>query len=184
MSMPAALDRPFTRDEVLAFPDDGNRYELVYGELLVSPSPVLTHQLVVGRLHAWLFEYCRRTAYGRVFFSPADISWGRDDTTVQPDVFVVKTEQRLEHDWRKLRHFALFIECLSPSTTRQDRFTKRRLYQDMQVPVYWIVDLAARRIEVWTPSATMPAYEGERVTWQPEGASEAFTVELGELFAP
>ena len=78
-----------TADMVRALPDDGNRYELVYGELLVSPSPRWVHQRVVTRL--MLGDSIRSAAThdcGEVVASPADISWGAD-TLVQPDVFVV-----------------------------------------------------------------------------------------------
>ncbi|MBK9978541.1 MAG: Uma2 family endonuclease [Gemmatimonadetes bacterium] len=90
MSMPAALDRYYTREEVLAFPDDGNRYELVHGELLVSPAPRTRHQRVVGRLHFALMRYVEAHSAGEVLMSPADISWGGlPDVLVQPDLFVV-----------------------------------------------------------------------------------------------
>lgn len=185
MSMPASLDRYYTRDEVLAFPDDGNRYELVYGELLVSPSPAVSHQRVVLRLATALVPYVKRYSLGEVLASPADLSWGRsDDILVQPDVFVVSAAQAGAMRWEALSDFSLFVEILSPSTARYDRFTKRRLYQEMRVPLYWILDLHNRRAETWTPEQTSPEYEERRLTWQPPGATEALTIDLAELFAP
>ncbi len=184
MSMPAALDRYYTRNEVLDLPDDGNRYELVYGELLVTPSPALSHQLVVGRLFSALHSYVERHAVGRAFVSPADLSWGRDDVIVQPDIFVVSQSNAREDRWERLHHFELFVEVLGPSTARYDRFTKRRLYQAMQVPLYWVIDVERRRAEVWSPEATMPRYEEERLRWDPVGAEEGFVSELAELFKP
>ena len=184
MSMPAQLDRYYTREEVLAFPDDGNRYELVHGELLVSPSPVVPHQLVVGRLHVWVFNYCERFRVGRAMLSPADLSWGKDDILVQPDVFVMGSQYGGRSRWEEMVHFGLFIEVLSPSTARYDRFTKRRLYQEMRVPMYWVVDIARRQVEVWTPEATLPTVVDDRVTWHPAGAEEPMVVELEALFAP
>lgn len=185
MSMPASLDRYYTRDEVLAFPDDGNRYELVYGELLVSPSPALPHQRVTGRLFIALKTFVDRNALGEVFFSPADISWGRrDDVLVQPDLFVVGASQKGATRWESLSDFPLFVEVLSPSTSRYDRFTKRRLYQDMRVPLYWILDIQNRRAEIWTPEQTVPAYEERQLTWQSTGAPEPLIIDLAELFAP
>lgn len=182
MSMPAAVDRYYTRDEVLVLPDDGNRYELVYGELLVTPSPAVSHQLVVGRLFAALHAYVERHVVGRAFVSPADLSWGREDIIVQPDIFVLSPGDVREDRWERLRHFELFVEVLSPSTARYDRFTKRRLYQEMRVPLYWVIDIGRRRAEVWTPEATMPMYEEERVRWEPAGAGEGIVMELAELF--
>ncbi|MGQ0647964.1 MAG: Uma2 family endonuclease [Gemmatimonadaceae bacterium] len=183
MSMPAALDRYYTREEVLAFPDDGNRYELVHGELLVSPAPRWIHQTVVVNLIAILREYVRRYQLGQVLTSPADISFGGlDDVLVQPDVFVVGPESVAEQEWVAIRRLELVVEVLSPSTSRYDRFTKRRLYQEMQVPLYWIIDPDVRRAEVWTPEATAPVYELERLSWQPMGAPAPLVVELRELF--
>jgi Uma2 family endonuclease len=184
MSMPAALDRYYTRDEVLAFPDDGNRYELVHGELLVTPSPRVSHQLVVSRLISALLPYVERFALGRAFVSPADLSWGEPDLLLQPDVFVVPPEYARAQDWDAIRHLSLCIEVLSPSTSRYDRFTKRRLYQERGVPLYWIIDPVARRAEIWTPPATLPQYEEQQLTWRPSDSVEPFTVELKALLAP
>jgi Uma2 family endonuclease len=183
MAMPAALDRYYTRAEVLAFPEDGNRYELVHGELLVSPSPRWRHQRVIGNLFTTLREYVRANGLGEALFSPADISFGGlNDVLVQPDVFVVGAEYRGETEWEVIRSLLLVAEVLSPSTARFDRFTKRRLYQEMRVPLYWIIDAELRRVEVWTPDATAPVFEGERLTWHPPGAAAALVVELAALF--
>src|SRR5207244_5580187 len=78
----------YTADMVRAMPDDGNRYEVVYGELLVTPAPRPWHQVVVQRLIVALAGYLEREPLGLVLSSPADISWG-PDVLVQPDVFVV-----------------------------------------------------------------------------------------------
>lgn len=184
MAMPIALDRYYTREEVLALPDDGNRYELVHGELLVSPSPAKRHQLILGRLHAELYQYLKRVQVGRVFHSPADISWGLDDVTVQPDLFVLGAEHTMETRWEDARFLPLVVEGLSPSTARYDRFTKRRLYQEKRVELYWIIDDERRRVEVWTPDATSPIYEEVELVWRPDPAREEFRLSLEELFAP
>ncbi len=184
MSMPVALDRYYTREEVLAFPDDGNRYELVRGELLVSPAPRLSHQHVVLELALLLSPFIRQNALGQLCISPADISWGgRSDLLVQPDLFVVAPHEGKVDDWIDMRRFHLFIEVLSPSTARHDRFTKRRLYQEMQVPLYWVIDIDQRRAEVWTPEATFPAIETDVLTWHPSGAPSPLQVQLAALFA-
>jgi len=181
--MPAALDRYYTRDEVLAFPHDGNRYELVHGELLVTPAPDYEHQDVVLALASELRAYTMAHAAGHVMISPADLSWGRvPDVIVQPDIFVVAPDDAGKRVWSALRHFSLFVEVLSPSSARNDRFTKRRLYQEMGVPLYWVIDLPNRRVESWRPDSTSPEYEYHRLTWQPEGATAPFTLEVARLF--
>jgi len=173
----------YTADMVRALPDDGNRYEVVHGELLVTPSPRWWHQALVGRLHNALFTYLEREPVGHVVISPADISW-TPDTLVQPDVFVVPLEEARTLDWRHARTLLLVAEVLSPSSARADRFTKRRRYQEQQVLIYWIVDGDAHVVEEWTPAAEFPRIEGERLSWQPAGATQPFALDLAELFRP
>lgn len=181
MGMPQSIQ--YTADMVRALPDDGNRYELVYGELLVSPAPRNWHQVLVGRLHTDIAIYLRTRPVGAVYMSPADISWD-EKVLVQPDVFVSDLEQARTLDWTKLRDLPLVIEVLSPSTARADRMLKRRRYQEAGVPLYWIVDGEAQQVEIWTPADTFPTFERERLVWHPDRASEPLTIALSELFRP
>jgi len=173
----------YTADMVRALPDDGQRYEVVHGELLVTPSPRAIHQLVVQRLTVALSLYVGRHGMGQVFTAPPDISWG-PETLVQPDVFVVDVAEARTLDWRRMRHLLLAVEVLSHSTARADRFAKRRLYQEVGVSTYWIVDPERRCVEVWTPDATLPTIEEEAVHWHPVGAAAPLRISLGELFKP
>ena len=173
----------WTADMVRQLPDDGNRYEVVYGELLVTPAPRLGHQLLVSRLFLPLGYYLAHEPVGLVLTSPADISWGRD-VLVQPDLFVVPFAEARTGDWSRLRSLLLVIEVLSPSTTRADRFTKRRRYQEAGVPLYWVVDSTEQHVEVWTPDAEFPAIERAQLVWRPPGAGTPFQFDLAELFRP
>jgi Uma2 family endonuclease len=174
----------YTADMVRALPDDANRYEVVHGELLVTPAPRAWHQELVGRLFFALRAYVDvAVADLHVFASPADISWS-DDTLVQPDVFVVPRSEARTLDWGQVRELRLAAEVLSPSSTRADRFTKRRLYQERRVGVYWVVDGDERFVEVWTPDASLPTIERERLVWRPGGTQRVFTLRLEELFRP
>lgn len=173
----------YSADMVRALPDDGSRYETVHGELLVTPAPRAWHQEVVRRLSHQLSEYLTRHKVGHLFLSPADISWS-DDTLVQPDLFVVDIDQARTMDWREMTSLLLVIEVLSPTTARHDRFTKRRLYQEVKIPDYWIVDPDRCVVEVWTPAAQLPRLEQERVVWNLAGADESLRVELNSLFEP
>lgn len=181
MSMP--LPTYFTADMVRALPDDGNRHEVVHGELLVTPSPRVLHQRVVRRLVTAIDTYVTSWPVGEVFTSPADISWG-SDILVQPDVFVARLDEARSLDWARMRHLLLAVEVLSPSSSRADRFTKRRLYQEVGIPLYWLVDADAQVVEVWTPDATFPTFERERLVWHPAGATEPFILAPAELFRP
>lgn len=173
----------YTKEMVLALPYDGNRYETVHGELLVTPAPRELHQRVQFNLVLALGSYLRSHKVGQCYLAPADISWG-PDILVQPDLFVVDLTEARTGDWSRMQTLLLAIEVLSPSTARQDRFTKRRLYQQVGIPAAWFVDCDARHIEVWTPKATFPVFESERVIWHPEGASAPLVLDLPPLFEP
>ena len=153
----------YTADMVRALPEDGNRYEVVHGELLVTPAPRAPHQVVVTRLATALSIYLDRHPIGVALVSPADISWGRRDVLVQPDVFVVALEDARTLEWDRMRQLLLVAEVLSPSTARADRFVKRRRYQDAGVPLFWILDGEGRQVEVWTPEAEFPYSEREQL---------------------
>lgn len=181
MSMPASLY--YTADMVRGLPEDGNRYETVHGELLVTPSPRALHQLALGRLVLALGNYLSNHPVGALFASPADISW-TPDTLVQPDLFVVSLTEARTLDWSRMKTLLLAAEVLSPSSARADRFTKRRLYQEQRVPLYWVVDCDAESVEVWTSEALFPVVEKERLTWQPKGAAAPCNIDLREIFAP
>ncbi len=173
----------YTAEMVRALPEDGNKYETVYGELLVSPSPRPWHEILVARLLTELSLYLREERVGEVLGSRGDISWSRD-TLVQPDVYVVPIGEVRTLDWTKFQHLLLIAEVLSPSSVRADRFTKRRRYHEAGVPLYWVVDGDAKFVEVWTPDAEFPATESRSLVWQPSGASQPFRLNLSDFFRP
>ncbi len=167
---------------VRALPDDGQRYELVHGELLVTPAPRLLHQIIVSRLAGALALACGRSSAYVKLMSPADISWG-SDSLVQPDLFVVPRVEAATLDWACMRTLVLVAEVLSPATEKQDREQKRRLYQEQGVGSIWLVDADRRQVEVWTPGAHLPTVQTERLAWRPEAAEPLVVIELAELFA-
>jgi Uma2 family endonuclease len=180
--------RRYTVEEVLAFPDDGNRYEVVQGELLVSPSPRFAHQRVVARLHALLRAYLEPMGLADcVAFAPADITWGlpprEAEDLVQPDVFVVRPDQA-SGEWVGVSHLVLAIEVVSPSSTRADRVVKRKTYQRHGVATYWVVDPDASLVEVWRPDDERPVIVTDRLTWSWEGSPTPLEISLNDLFAP
>lgn len=173
----------YTADMVRALPDDGSRYETVHGELLVTPAPRAPHQYVVTQLMLQLGPYLVRNPVGQLFTSPADISWA-EDVLVQPDVFMVAMPEARTLDWARMKTLLLAIEVLSPSTRRYDRFTKRLVYQEYQVPTYWMVDIESRLVEGWTPEATVPSIHREKLVWHPAGALEPLVIPLAEILPP
>ena len=173
----------YTAEMVRAMPDDGNRYEVVYGELLVTPAPRVWHQILVKRLAASLERYLQECRVGELLTSPADISWG-PDVLVQPDIFVAATDEVRTLDWSRVQTLLLVAEVLSPSSARGDRTLKRIRYREAGVPLYWVVDGDSRSVEVWTPADDFPALERRQLRWHPGGATQPFTLDLEGLFRP
>jgi Uma2 family endonuclease len=154
----------------------------VDGELLVNPSPRLSHQWAIGALFEALSVYCRQHRIGAVGMAPSDFELDRY-TLVQPDLFVVPlVGGRRPVTAQELGPPLLFIEVLSPSTARADRVLKRRRYQRHGVPD-WIVDIDARLVEVWTPDAERPEVIAGTLTWRPAGAPAPCALDLDALFA-
>ena len=182
MGMPQTAER-WTAEMVRALPDDRNRYEVIDGELLVTPAPSWTHQRAVGGLLVRLATYLHGQTWAEVVTSPADISF-HEDMLVQPDVFVVPLglDARRGRHWTDIRALLLAVEVLSPSTARADRQVKRRLYQRESVGEYWIVDVDARVVERWRPADERPEIVSTILTWQPQRAAAPFELDLVEFF--
>ena len=184
MVMPAPVFH--TAEMVRALMDETRhwpRYETVHGELLVTNAPRPWHQEIVFRMARALHAYTERERCGHVFMSPADISWS-SDTLVQPDVFVVPVEEARTMKWATVQTLLLAIEVLSPSSVRADRFTKRRLYQEVGIPLYWVLDVDAKTAEVWTPERQLPRVERDALIWMPAGARGPFELGMAELLRP
>jgi len=182
MGMPRTAER-WTADMVRALPDDGNRYEVIDGQLFVTPAPSALHQRAVGRIFLRLENYLRGKTWGEVLFSPADISFS-EDRLVQPDVFVAPPgpSGRRVREWSEIRGLLLAVEVLSPSTARADRQAKRRLYQEEGVPEYWIVDLDARVVERWRSGDERPEIVAATLTWQPDTSAAPLQLDLAVFF--
>jgi Uma2 family endonuclease len=177
MGMPAQ-DLHWTAEMARALPDDGMRYEVVRGQLLVSPSPARRHQRAVRLLLVTLDEYCRRHGLGEALDSPADIEFA-PDTVLQPDVFVAPS---IGPSWKDITSLLLAVEVLSPSTARADRHDKRLEYQRQQTPEYWIVDLDGRVVERWRPNDSRPELLSDSLTWQPSESIAPLEINLPEFF--
>lgn len=181
-----ALTRRYTRDEVVEMFDEETkspRYEVVDGELLVTTSPGSPHQIAVAELVVGLIPYVKSQGLGRLWISPSDLTIN-EYTMVQPDIWVAGTGPAApftKRGWESQRPVIFVIEILSPSSRRFDREQKRRLYQRISVPDYWVVDVDARAIERWTPTATAPDIVRDRITWHPSGASAPFTFDVAQL---
>jgi Uma2 family endonuclease len=172
----------WTVEMVHALPDDGNRYELIDGELLVTPSPNYAHQSAVLELGFRLRAFLAPRKIGVVRVAPLDV-WLSADEYVEPDVFVLPAvEGRAPTSVEEAGLPLLVIEVRSEKTAFNDTGPKRRRYQRARIPEYWIVDVDARRVERWRPDDERPEFLAARIAWQPEGASEELVIELEEFF--
>jgi len=176
------VSHDWTAERALALPDDGNRYEVLDGELFVTPAPRLDHQDALGRLFVAIDQYVGASRLGWALFSPADIVFS-PRRLVQPDLFVVpwRTEGK-PHAWSEVKSLLLAVEILSPSTAHADRFRKRLIYQDEGVSEYWVVDLDARLVERWRPSDLRPEIVAGTLEWQPQERLEPLRIDLPALF--
>lgn len=173
----------WTAADLREIPDDRNRYEIIDGELFVSPSPTLWHQMLLARLFRAVDSYVEAHKLGNVIFAPADVELA-DDTVVEPDLFVFPVlEGKLPVRWEGSAGLLLVIEILSPSTARVDRTVKRKRYQREGVPEYWIVDGDARVVERWRPDDERPEIIADELNWQPDAGLPALVIDLPALFA-
>ena len=127
--------RGLTREDLHAMPDDGYRYELLDGMLIVSPSPRMLHQRAVGRV----FSLLAAAAPGdlEAFVAPLDVEVALD-TVLQPDVLVARRVDLVEHGIKTAP--VLAVEVLSPSTRLFDLNTKKARLQQAGCASYWVVD--------------------------------------------
>jgi Uma2 family endonuclease len=127
---------PLTQDDLLEMPDDGHRYEIVDGSLLVTPSPGYRHQFSVTELVVLL-----HAAIGPelvVLTAPFDYMVSAT-TVLQPDLMVARRSDAGPKGLEDATPL-LVVEILSPSTRLSDLGTKRLAYQAAGVPAYWVVD--------------------------------------------
>ena len=117
-------------------PDDGRRYELIDGSLLVTPSPGFCHQDVTYRLATVLDQAALGTGW-HMTIGPFDVVLSAN-TVLIPDIIVAPRGSFTERTVQV--HPSLIVEVRSPSTARFDATLKRDLYADAGVPYYWLVD--------------------------------------------
>jgi len=183
MAMPVQrTDIGWTAEMARALPDDGNRYEVLDGELFVTPTPSTPHQRALRVLCDLLAPYVNANQFGELFWSPADIEFS-PKRLVQPDLFVAAlVDGKRPRAWADVKHLLLAIEALSPTTARADRHKKRRIYMKEAVDDYWIVDVDARVVERWQKGDERPEVLAVTLTWQPALSVAPLLIDLEEYF--
>jgi len=143
------VDTRLTYEDYCLLPDDGKRYEIIDGELYVTPSPVSAHQRVVTNLTYYLVEFTKRLGQGQVFVAPFDVVFSHYDV-VEPDLIYISTERASVLTEKNVQGAPdLVVEVLSESTEGRDRTTKLKLYARYGVREYWMIDPATRTAEIY-----------------------------------
>ena len=184
MSMPLAVPR-YTLRDLASFPDDGCRYELVDGLLLVTPGPASSHEIVRARLIQRLNVYLQGSplllyAQGTVEREPA--------THLEPDILVAPDPTRSlqigpETKWTELEPGWLAVEISGRGSRVYDRDFKVSAYLALGVHQVWRIDLEDRCAYVSRPDGTLEIRETSQLTWHPPGMAEPLRIPIEALFA-
>src|SRR5262249_23154418 len=163
----AAQAKEWTLEEVHSLPDDGNKYELVRGQLFVTPPPSFEHEHIGTRLHRVLDPYVRTQRLGEVFRPRSVMRFQGSET--EPDLIVLSAVDRTTY-CDNMPIPILIVEILSPSTRRRYLGDKRSFYLDAGVGDYWIVDPEQKTIRS-IASGREDIVARESLSWKPSGAA-------------
>jgi Uma2 family endonuclease len=183
MAMPVSLPPSrsiWTAADVDALQRDGERYEVLHGELLVTPSPAYGHQRAAFELAVLL-----RSASGAehpVSVSAPALVRIADTTQLEPDLAVYAVAPHLRPTWLELPRPLLVVEFGSPSTKDTDRHRKRPAYISAGIPEVWTVDLDAPLIERWTPASEFPTTQRQDFDFQLTPAHPVVRITLQAVF--
>lgn len=147
---PSTLDkRKYTYDDYLKIPDD-KRYELIEGELIMTPSPVPYHQWISKNIEFELEKFVREKNLGKVFDAPCDV-YLDEENVIQPDILFISKERLNIITDKNIRGAPdLVIEILSEATAYRDLVKKKRLYAKHGVKEYWIIDPEEKTVEIYS----------------------------------
>ncbi len=178
MAMAVTLRR-FTVDQLNAFPDDGNRYELLDGVLFVTPAPGLAHQIVATRLAAILHAFLEELP--GVFVAAPGVVELRPGVRMEPDVLVGRLP-RSGSRWANVPDHWLAVEVSGADSRVHDREYKRDAYLEIGVREVWLVDLEARRIDVSGPGGERDTPHPQLLTWRSPGSDRELRIDVGAVF--
>ncbi|MCC6545491.1 MAG: Uma2 family endonuclease [Nitrospirae bacterium] len=139
--------KKYTYDDYLKTPDDV-RYELIEGDLLMTPSPITNHQRISRKIEFLLEKFVTENDLGEIFYAPYDVHFD-DENVVQPDIlFVSKERSNIIGDKNLQGAPDLVIEILSESNAYRDLIQKKKLYARFGVKEYWIVVPGEKTIDI------------------------------------
>ncbi len=172
----------WTYHEFARLPSDRNRYEIIAGELYVTPAPGTPHQFAVVRLTALLDAFVVQHDLGWILPGPVDVLFAEGDY-LEPDLVFVRRERRGIISDRGIEAAPdLVVEVASPSTAKRDRGIKRERYAYFGVPEYWVADPDTKRIEVYRPGAETKTYAAaDTPVWRLSGSDQALEFAVAEV---
>jgi Uma2 family endonuclease len=168
----------YTVDDLENFPDDGNRYELLDGVLLVTPQAAAPHQIVASRIQTKLAVSLQEPGLAHVVGPGAVVRQPR--TQLQPDILVYPARFSPKTDWSKITEHWLAVEVLSRSSRIYDRDFKRDAYFALGVQQVWLVDLRRQSVEVCTGKGKSRVVR-DSIRWKIAGIE--VVIGLDEVFA-
>lgn len=169
MAMPIQIPR-YTVDQVRSFQEDGQRYELLDGFLLVTPAPANLHQIVTLNLAAALHQALVPSRRARVV-SCGELEIGKH-TLLDPDILVYPVTYGPRTPWKRIREWWLAVEVLSPSTRVYDRDFKQGAYLSLGVEEVWLVDPERATVDVWNEDGHQ-RIRGGLLAWSPRALRPA-----------
>jgi Uma2 family endonuclease len=179
--MAMALSVPlYTVDDLARFPDDGNRYELLNGVLLVTPAPAAVHQLVANRIQTRLSVALALTGHAHVVGPGAVVRKPR--TQLQPDILVYSARFSPRTDWPAISEHWLAVEVISRSSRVYDREFKRDAYFALGVQQVWLVDWREGVVEI-SRAAGKSRRARDVIKWRVAQADVIVRIDLAEIFA-
>ena len=179
--MAMAISLPhYTVDDLDRLPDDGNRYELLDGVLLVTPAPRAVHQLVANRIQMELSIALVKTGLAHV--AGPGVVVRRPKTQLQPDVLVYSAKYSPTTDWPKISDHWLAVEVLSRSSRVYDREYKRDAYFKLGVRQVWLVDWRERVVEVCRGIGKARRMR-DVIRWRVGEIGATVVIDLSEIFA-
>lgn len=176
----ALSTRAWTLAELERLPDDNNKYELLDGELFVTPAPSPAHERLASELVSRLVPYVRAEGIGSVYTPRAVIRSGHSE--VEPDVMVRPVSRTLPTTWDDMPTPSLVVEILSGTTRTRDADQKRAFYMRIGVAEYWMVDRWSRSIRVVRPH-TDDVVADSVLLWHPDGAHDALPMNVAAYFS-
>jgi Uma2 family endonuclease len=175
----AQITDEWTLEQLHRLPEDGNKYELVRGELFVTPPPSVAHEELAAALGRILDHYAEEHGLGRVHRPRAVLRTLASE--VEPDL-MVRAKAATDSDWAALPIPLLVVEIVSATTRRRDYIQKRDLYVDAGVPEYWIVDGRDMTVRIVRPGRE-DVLASQTFSWNPIGATEQLTIDVAALFS-